>query len=231
MTTTLEPVSPLLALGAPEGDTAALASILAHRLRSIVAGVQGYAELLADLLPDHERPLALHILDGTASIERILKDLLCYGRHPEPVFFPVSLGALVAQTVEVLGVAPERVRVTQAPIEDDRVSVDPVLFRQALLILLQNALEGSPEHTTVEVELTREAGRIGVHVANQTFHPVDPLARLFDPFVTSKPDRLGLGLTLARRIATSHGGSLEAVHLGRLDSLRFSLIIPAVQVV
>lgn len=223
----LEPVAPPQGYSASDGDTAALASILAHRLRSVVAGIQGCAELLADTVPDSDRPLALHILEGTAAIERTITDLLCYSHQPEPVLFPLSVLSVVSQTLEGLGAPPGRIVLIHKFSVDDRMVADPVLFRQALMILIQNALEASPPSTTVAINLTREGGQFKISINNYSTVDTAQLTAFMNPFITTKSNRLGLGLTIARRAVESMCGSLHAYTENGLNSVTFEINMKA----
>ena len=79
--------------------------------------------------------------------------------------------------------------------------------------MLANAIEHSPDATSVKVELTTTADgafvECRVRDAGQGFSPT-LLPSLFDPFVTQRPGGIGLGLAIAHRIVDEHGGTIEA---------------------
>ncbi len=58
--------------------------------------------------------------------------------------------------------------------------------------------------------------------------PPDAVARLFEPFYTTKPDGLGLGLSISRNIAELHGGHLQTRLRGRSGGLCMELVLPTV---
>ena len=213
---------PLAALGPGTTDLAPIATVLAHRLRSIIASVQGYAELLADSVTEDDRPLVLHILEGGAAVERILADLLQFGHEPEPLVIPVSVASAVSDLVDVLGMPAGRVRLALDVPAGHRHPVDPVLLRQSLLIVLQNAFEAGDGRVDVEAAVTDD-GAFAVTVVNDA--DVTDAERMFEPFFTTKNDRLGLGLAIARRAAEAQGGSLTAT--SNQGQIRVTLQIPA----
>jgi signal transduction histidine kinase len=89
------------------------------------------------------------------------------------------------------------------------VRADERMLRQAILNLLRNAAEAIPEN-----------GSVFVTVKNQTIEirdtgpgiPADQLSKIFIPFFTTKPTGHGIGLALAHRIITEHGGTLTAAN-------------------
>ena len=98
--------------------------------------------------------------------------------------------------------------------------VDPVQIQQIVLILLRNAMEAivrsDPDakadiHIITEMSPT-DAGQIAIHVKdNGPGLSPEILSQLFQPFVTTKPGNLGMGLPIARRLAEQHGGKLENI--------------------
>ncbi len=87
--------------------------------------------------------------------------------------------------------------------------IDPVLFEQVLLNLIENALKhGAPPIT---VRVARAQDRIVLEVADRGPGLPAESARLFEKFVrASSAPGVGLGLAVARAIVTAHGGEVTA---------------------
>jgi len=80
--------------------------------------------------------------------------------------------------------------------------------------LIGNALDAAAMSTDasprVVVELSRRARGVEVRVCDNGPGVAEPIRkRLFEPFVTGKPNGVGIGLALSRKIARAHGGDLE----------------------
>jgi two-component system sensor kinase FixL len=105
--------------------------------------------------------------------------------------------------------------------------VDRVGVEQAIANLVLNAIEAVPPgRGEVAVALRRRGDRAAIAVEDNG-PGVSPeiAARLFEPFETTKPRGMGLGLPLAKEIATRHGGALTWTPLGQ-GGTRFELELP-----
>jgi signal transduction histidine kinase len=79
-----------------------------------------------------------------------------------------------------------------------------------LINLMLNAIEASPPGTTIEVMATRDRERVRISVLDRgPGLDGDMLSRAPELGVSTKPDGLGLGLTIARLLARQHCGTLE----------------------
>src|SRR4029453_561196 len=120
--------------------------------------------------------------------------------------------ALARSEVQRHGVVVE----TQLAADVPRIRGDRIQLQQVLLNLLMNALEalsGGGDGPRVVVVRSALDAAPGVLVAVGDSGPglaPQPLARLFDAFYTPKPQGLGLGLAISRRIIEAHGGRLWA---------------------
>ncbi|MEN9289732.1 MAG: Sensor protein FixL, partial [Pseudomonadota bacterium] len=72
-----------------------------------------------------------------------------------------------------------------------------------------------------------DAGQIAIHVKdNGPGLSPEILSQLFQPFVTTKPGNLGMGLPIARRLAEQHGGKLENIASDQGGHFVFYLPVP-----
>jgi signal transduction histidine kinase len=164
---------------------------LAHEFKNAIATLQGYAQLL-----ENEE-----LLNEVRSLSSMVTAFLNFAR-PQPLHFEdVSLKELVEDCGTELKLTLD--------LDESIVRADERMLRQAILNILRNAVEAIPEH-----------GSVFVKVQNQTIEirdtgpgiPADHLSKIFIPFFTTKPTGHGIGLALAHRIITEHGGTLTAAN-------------------
>jgi two-component system sensor kinase FixL len=125
------------------------------------------------------------------------------------------LDALVSEacSLALIGVDPHKfsVRIQVAP-ELKPVVVDKIQIQQVLLNLVRNALEAMEKGEAGEVIIdgrSDEDYSTEISVSDTGFGiPAGIADNLFKPFVTSKPDGMGLGLSICRTIIESHGGKI-----------------------
>jgi two-component system sensor histidine kinase HydH len=196
-----------------------LAAGLAHEIRNPLTGVKVLVDAAlrttnpSPLDPEDLRLIRQEIL----RIERTIQGLLDYARKPPPNCCRHDFRDLVT---EAIGIA--RGRADAKPV-DLHVEVPPTplpanVDRDQILSLLTNliinAIEAAPPGTRVEIRVnTTSEGMVRVEVIDAG-SGIDPTIadRLFTPFTTTKPTGTGLGLTIARRVAKDHGGTLSAAN-------------------
>lgn len=232
----VSPVSALpdrFGMEAEGDDTGALRQLagrLSHRLLGLVNSIEGYTDLLAHTLgTEEQRELSLRILEGTARIERVVHDLRRYSEPVNPVVRMITARQLVDGLRDALG--PKRwlhVDVEWALAERPHELLgDPVLLRQGLLVLVQNAFEATPGRSIrLVVSFDAEHGtRFAVWNAG-AIAVSEPRQQIFEPFFSTKGPNLGIGLPLARRIAEAHDGTLELVETDPQAGTWFALTLP-----
>ena len=106
------------------------------------------------------------------------------------------------------------------------VKADPDYLKQVLLNLILNGLQAMPEGGTLTIETTTRDGRMRLAVSD-TGVGIQPenLARIFEPYFTTKTDGSGLGLAIARRIVEGHGGTIDVTSRTGSGS-RFEIVLP-----
>jgi signal transduction histidine kinase len=202
---------------------------IAHEVRNPLGGIELFAGLLAEELAGDAPKLAhvARIQRELAHLARVVEDFLGYAREPRLEKQRLGSRALLAELRE-LGRSQAEHKGQTIALEGEEVAVwaDAGALRRALLNLLRNALEASPQGGQVRLSAVRRGERVALLVQDDG-PGVSEAARerLFTPFFTTKEKGLGLGLALARRIALAHGGAARLEPSAK--GARFALELPA----
>ncbi|MEY4762786.1 MAG: hypothetical protein RLZZ200_2642 [Pseudomonadota bacterium] len=200
---------------------------LAHEIKNPLTPIQLSAERLRrrllDNLPQPEDADLLErstrtIVQQVEAMKAMVNAFSEYARAPELKLVEFDLNNLVTEVAELYraqdGVAQIRVVVDPAL---GNVRADRGRLRQVLNNLLTNGIEavGDEPGGWVEVATRREASGVGETVVitvsdNGHGFQKEMLARVFDPYVTSKQKGTGLGLAIVKKIIEEHGGRIEA---------------------
>lgn len=226
---------------------------LAHEFKNAIATLHGYVQLLQSLeLDDRARSAASSLLNEVRNLSDMVTSFLNFAR-PQPLQLDeVNLDELVADCAAELAPTFKQLEVELRMTGADGVSLisaggaatnvpslviraDERMLRQALLNLIRNAAEAVSEGQTdrrVEVLSASErdnAGQLWALVQIKDTGegiPAADLQRIFIPFFTTKATGHGVGLALAHRVITQHGGTLTATN-GKDGGAVFSVRLPA----
>jgi signal transduction histidine kinase len=192
-----------------------LSSSIVHDLRNPLASIYGGAEMMmdGDLSPDQLQRLAGNIYRSSRVINEMLRELADVSRGrispPETCRLSEVLGA----AVDILSptAAEHGVTIRVSVDESIELPLERARMERVFLNLISNAIEAMPAGGQVSISVGRE--RDGLHIEVRDTGPGIPesvRARLFQPFVTSGKNGLGLGLALSRQTLLDHGGDLWA---------------------
>lgn len=204
-----------------------LASI-AHELRTPLASVLGFAEILSlggARAPGEVAEFARLIAGSAEELSGVVDDLLIAAReHPDSIrVSPIAMDLSEEVAVVLRRMRRQEARVVGA--DPVRAFADPARVRQVLRNLFTNAARYGGAN--VEVRLGTDGGSAWVEVADDG-PEIDPahVGRMFDAYVQSgslSPEPMGLGLFICRRLAGRMGGTLEFERQGTWNIFRLSL--------
>jgi signal transduction histidine kinase len=193
---------------------AQLAAGLAHQLRNALTGARLSVQL-------HEKRCELArgepsmgvALRQLALVEEQVRGLLTLGRLESRPHVLSDLGRLVREATYLLQPTCEHSRV-ELLVTDHQpaalAAVDEPGVRAAVLNLALNAIEAAGPGGVVRLEIVEDRNEWTIRVSDNGPGPPAPLSEsLFDPFVTAKPEGVGLGLALAKQVAGAHHGTLS----------------------
>jgi two-component system, NtrC family, sensor histidine kinase HydH len=202
-----------------------MSAVLAHEIRNPLASLKGHAQLLVERLgrPGTDREKAERLVHEVRRLERLVDDLLSFVRASRVTPEPSEPAAVLREAVNA--VAPERIDVdTGAAPATWRL--DAPRMRQALVNLLRNALEASPDGARVSATVGVDGEGLVFRIRDRGpgLPPGDP-ERLFEAFHTTRVHGTGLGLAVARRVAELHGGRITARTIPE-GGAEFRIVIP-----
>ena len=195
-----------------------MACSISHDMRHSLTAIYANAEFLErhDICASVRADLLLEIQEAVLAMTERIDSLLQFGssgRKSPLVHARVSL--VVEKAVAAVKFHPDgqNVSITVGKFPPAEADIDARNLESAIYNLLLNACQAATRSThvpEVKVHLTEVDERIYVTISdNGPGIPASVRRTLFDPFVTAgKPNGTGLGLTLARRIAEEHGGSV-----------------------
>ncbi len=104
------------------------------------------------------------------------------------------------------------------------MSADAEQLRQLILNLAVNGVEAAGPRGWVRIEMAQTIDSTIVRVLDSGPGPAPHVAyRLFEPFATAKSEGIGLGLTVAKKIVESHGGTIRCTTDG---ATTFEVVLP-----
>jgi two-component system sensor kinase FixL len=200
-----------------------MASALAHELNQPLSAIANYMKGSRRLLEARTDPEAAQVREAmnkaaeqsqrAGQIIRRLRDFVARGETERRV---ESLKKLVeeASALALVGAKEHGVRVTfHIDAAGDAVLVDKVQIQQILLNLIRNAVEAMDQSDRRELLIAtraQAAGLVEISVADSGPGIAPEIAsQLFQPFVTTKPLGMGVGLSISRSIVESHGGHIR----------------------
>ncbi len=220
-----------------------LASGIAHEIRNPLAGIQGAIQILAEEFPkdDPRKQVSDEIQKQIHKLERLVKDLLNFAKPVTRNYMPTDINQLAEKVLSFF--MTQRGKSTDFKIEKNFVStlpkamIDPSSMEQAFLNIILNAQKAMPKGGTFTVstltlpkkkddgkesqdlQIVFEDTGIGISKEN--------LAKIFNPFFSTRSDGTGLGLSITKNIVEQHGGKIDVKSQVNVGT-KFIITLPAI---
>lgn len=211
---------------------------LAHELRNPLGTIRASAEMLmkpaAKSRPEVLAEMAEFIRSDVDRMNGLITSFLNFARplqiHPVTADLEPVIQDVVRETGTLAAEAGVPVQVEMPVGKQGAVfAFDPELMRIVLLNLLQNAVQASVSGGVVTLRVIPEELQIRIMLEDQG-KGIDPqhLESIFNPFFTTKPQGVGLGLAIVSKIIDEHGGRISVLsEVGK--GTTFEIILPREQ--
>ena len=200
-----------------------MASTLAHEINQPLAAIANYSQGCVRMLDSLNDATAAPIREALHETARqalrageTIRHLREFVTHGETEKAREDVRKLIeeAGALALVGSREQGVRsIFEFSPAADEVLADRVQIQQVLINLIRNAMEAmrDSDRRDLVVRTARDEAGVAIEVADTGPGISDEIAgRLFEPFVTSKANGMGIGLSISRRIVEAHGGSITA---------------------
>jgi len=199
-----------------------LANGILHDFRNPMSAVRLDAQMLGKEMrrPDGHRPervrdLSERIARTMERMDKVFQEFLFLAKPADEKPESVDIEQVVRECVDTLSPRVEQsgVTVTTTRLNDlPRAAAFPFALRRALLNVLMNALQFAPKGSEITVSLAHQGDRVVTDVLDRgPGIPPEKREKVFDMFVTGRPEGTGLGLFLARTAIRRCGGDIQAL--------------------
>jgi len=196
---------------------------IAHQVRNPIVTIGGYSQrLLNTFAPSPKGKSYLHqILREAKRLETLIQRLEEYVLFPKPAFRREKIEKVVETVLQTSSKEAAEKGVffnleTRALEGRGDFFIDKDLIAKALFCILENSIEAvrqipmGKKGRVVRVFLFGDGGSIGISISDRGEGiPKKNLGRIFEPFFSTRPGRVGLGLTFAKRVVEEQGGSIR----------------------
>ena len=206
---------------------------VAHEIRNPLGGIEIYAGLIADDLPeDDERKQHIQKVIGEVRQHNlVISEFLDFARPASPAPEPTPVLRLTEDAAFLLAPEMEKAGVAyHQEVEPElEIDVDPEQVKRALFNLMKNAVQAMRQGGDLWVRAERENGQVIIEVEDSgPGIGREEQERLFEPFYTTKEKGSGLGLAIVHQTVEKNRGWVR-VQSRQGQGTSFSMVLPGVQ--
>jgi len=191
----------------------ALIPVVAHNIRNPLASIRATAQVLDNIDNLEElkesRQAIIHTIDR---LGRWVNALVSYLHPLKPNYRLIYASEMLDASLSLLKLKldEKRMNIEKCGWENDlRLNADPDLMEQAIYALLANAIDASPEHSILKIELARKENELEIKIQDSgPGLPFDPEPSKLAPGPSTKQFGTGLGIPIAFKICQQHGWKL-----------------------
>ena len=208
-----------------------MAASIAHQLRTPLATATLYAGHISDPLLSNDRKIdmAEKLRRQLNSLEKLTTRMLQFVRQRPHKTESVSVSDLLDEAKQAILPVCERYGVpldVALTGESALLTVERDAIVSALVAVLENALQISPQGSVIRMNANIEQSRVRIEIDDQGPGIEEQMLKtIFEPFTTSRVNGTGLGLSIARNAIEAHRGEITAINRAE-GGARFVLTLP-----
>lgn len=219
-----------------------MAAGIAHELGQPLYSILNFAKASHNVLEGYDDPRIIettqwneHVIKAAARAGDIIRRLRDFARRSAPHREDVDVRSVIDEAVELVSFESRRLSIQ---IEYDLaneslvVRADRVQLLQILVNLIQNGIEamggGGSERRWMMIRASSTDSQVELSVEDRGKGLPDSSTHIFDAFVTTKRDGMGMGLAICKTIAESHGGKLKC-ESNEYGGATFTVSLPIAQ--
>ncbi|MCL6442893.1 MAG: PAS domain S-box protein [Alicyclobacillus sp.] len=210
-----------------------LAAGIAHEIRNPLTSLRGFVQLIQPYLSDH--PSYYDIMSSELDrINAIVSEFLSLAKPHQQSNGLHDLQPVLLETVSLLEGQTLLHNISISIHTDERlplVRCNAVQMKQVFLNLIKNAIEAMPSGGAIRIWAGVVKEEVCVRIADEGCGiPMEMIARLGEPFFTTKESGVGLGLMVTQQIVRNHGGRMmveSEVHHGTTISVMLPMEAPS----
>jgi PAS domain S-box-containing protein len=196
---------------------------IAHQVRNPIVAIGGYTQRLLKTFSHSTKNKSYlqQVLKETKRLETMIQRVEEYVLIPRPIFQKEKMDELVEGVLQTFSkeTAEKGVSLnleTRALKGEGDLFIDKDLIAKALFYILENSMEAvappsvGKKGKVIKVTLFGDGENIGISISDKGEGILKKnQGRIFEPFYSTRPDRVGLGLTFAKKVVEEQGGSIE----------------------
>lgn len=223
-----------------------MASSLAHEINQPMAAISSYATGSINLIDAGKTDLqemrsVLARIQGQAQrAGHIIRRIYAFMRRSEPNIEACDLAQIIQEAIDLVAAYAQHRRIiihTEITAHLPTLQCDKVLLEQALFNLMRNGIEAMASAAQHSRQTTAGANSLSIQAYADTAHlhinitdrgpgiPPEVATHIFEPFYTTKPEGLGMGLNICRSIIEAHHGQLIPKNNPQ-GGTTFSILLP-----
>ena len=205
---------------------------IAHKIRNPVVSIGGFAKRISKgISQGNQLQYFKRIEKEISRLEGIIDQVQSFATLPKPVHKRQNIRKIIEASLESISANASQKRVVidfevEKPSWNPTVFIDGPLFVKALSCILHNAVEAINGEGSIHVRLFSKNDFICIEISDSGCGiPEENFGAIFDPFFSTKPDKVGISLATTHRIIKEQGGTIQVVSQ-QGKGTRFSIFLP-----